>query len=190
MGTVCPRSRWLLPFPWCSSWLFLLLYRVPCRHPFAPYPTPALSCRPGRAPAIMAVRHRSGRLGGLPPPKAGPGQGLWPWWNRPTHRAFLFSCGPPPAGRTKRRDGKGVSGTPHSPRPKGPGLHRRRLHRLRPRPMNRPDHVTRARGAPRQSYRPVHRPTFLHVLPLDAHGIRDYCIAKTGKAYGQVARTS
>ena len=35
--------------------------------------------RPRRAQAIMAVWHRSGRLGGLPPPKAGPGQGLWPW---------------------------------------------------------------------------------------------------------------
>jgi len=86
------------------------------------------------------VWRRSGRLGGLPPPKAGPGQGLWPWWNGPTHLVFLFSCGRPEAGRTRRRDGEGVSGTPHRPRPKGPGLHRRRLRRRRPRPMNRPEH--------------------------------------------------
>jgi len=36
----CPRTPLLLLllFSCCSSWLFLLLYRVPYRHPFAPYP--------------------------------------------------------------------------------------------------------------------------------------------------------
>jgi hypothetical protein len=74
-------------------------------------------CSPLRCPGRW---FRSGGFSRLDPPQAGKGQGLWPGWNRPAHRFFLFSCGPPQAGRTRRRH-TGVAATLTYPGPQGRG---------------------------------------------------------------------
>jgi len=103
-----------------TRWGFNVMRLVPgamlslakaCSPPFA---------RSAASAALVAWR-RSGGFSRLGPPQAGEGQGLWPWWNRPTHPFFLFSCGPPQAGRTRRRNGKGEPPRLTDPGPKGRG---------------------------------------------------------------------
>jgi len=70
----------------------------------------------------------------------------------------------PAAGGPHEKKSEGSVRRAHLPRPKGPGLHRRRFHRRRPRPINRPDHVTRhPRRAPASPLSPRAQPRGLAV---------------------------